>query len=162
MAAPQPIKPSNRNLNIMNKTIIYLVLAVVASGCVSSSVNKPEINTGTEEIEVTGNNSKQVEIWIENTYSQQAASFHLNITEPEVAEVKDSTGQSISELDMGQAAAGSSTVKKVIIVQGNPQALGSLNSGTDQLSLNVTADTSANLTEEQKFNEKNLTLTVQR
>lgn len=79
-----------------------------------------------------------------------------------MANIKDSTGQSVSELDMGQAAAGSSTVKKVIIVQGNPQALGSLNSGTDQLSLNVKADTSANLTEEQKFSEKNLTVTVQR
>jgi len=62
---------------------------------------------------------------------------------------------------MGQAAAGSSTVKKVIIVQGNPKALGSLNSGTDQLELKVSANTSANLTEEEKFNEKNLTVTVE-
>ncbi|EGQ43729.1 MAG: hypothetical protein J07AB43_06060 [Candidatus Nanosalina sp. J07AB43] len=146
----------------MDKIIIYVALAVLASGCVGSSVSSPEINTGTEEIEITGNSSKQVEIWIENTYAQQAASFQLNITKPEVAAVKDSTGQNISELDMGQAAAGSSTVKKVIIIQGNPEALGSLNSGTDQLNLKVTADTSANLTEKQRFSERNLTVTVKK
>ena len=146
----------------MNNIAPCIILAVLCSGCISTSQDKPQIATDKDSIQLEGNSSKQIEIWVKNTYNKRAASFKINITQPEIAVVRDSTKQKTSMLDMGQAASGSNTIKKVINIKSKPNSLGNLNSATDHIKLNLRAETQANLTEEQTKSTKNLTVKVQK
>lgn len=143
--------------------LAIVAAAVTVSGCVgSSSAEGPEIVTGEKEINLNGNSTSQLEVWVSNGFKDRPASFTVNVSSPEIVDVEDSSGEEVSTLDMGQAASGSTTVKKVVIIRGNPDVLGSLNSGTDQIQFRTMAETTGNLTEEERTAMKNVTVTVQR
>jgi phosphopantothenoylcysteine synthetase/decarboxylase len=141
--------------------LLLLAAAITASGC-TGSVSDPEILVK-DKLTIEGNSSQQVEIQVKNTYEEKSASFDVNITAPAIADVVDpENAEKVTKLDMGEATAGSKTVKKVVEVRANPEELGSLNSGTDQIRLLAIAEASGNLSEEQKFSRKNITVTVNR
>ena len=139
---------------------VLLAAIVAVSGCTGNP--NPEIQTGKEEISIQGNSTAQLEVQVKNNYEEKAASFLLNTTSPEIVDVLNSESESQESFNMGEASSGSKTVKKVLVLRGNPGNLGSLNSGTDQLTLNVTAETSGNLTEVEKTASKNVTVTVEK
>lgn len=144
--------------------LLALVAAVVTvSGCVGGSQEAgPEVVTGQDELNLEGNSSSQLEVWVRNGFEERSASFTVNVSSPEIVDVMDSTGEEVSTLEMGEAASGSTTVKKVVVIQGNPDVLGSLNSGTDQITFETVAETTGNLTREERTDEKNVTVTVRR
>jgi len=145
----------------MKKAAGFLLLftAVIVSGCTGSD-NSPGIITGEDEISIQGNSTEQLEVQVKNNFEETPASFQLNITSPELVEVMNSEGEPQTSFDMGEASSGSETVKKVLVVRGNPEELGSLNSGTDQINLKAVAETSQNISEAERTVSKNVTVTV--
>lgn len=145
----------------MKKATGFLLLfaAVIVSGCTAGD-NSPEIITGDEELSIQGNSTEQFEVQVKNNFEEIPASFQLNITSPELIEVMNSENELQTSFDMGEASSGSKTVKKVLIVKGNPEELGSLNSGTDQITLQALAETSQNISESERTSSKNVTVTV--
>ncbi len=139
---------------------ILLAAAIAASGC--TGTQNPEIQTGKDEISIQGNETAQLEVQNKNIYKEKAASFQLNATAPEIVDVLNSESEQQESFNMGEASSGSKTVKKVLLVRGNPGKLGSLNSGTDKIQLDVMAETSGNLTEAEKTASKNVTVTVEK
>jgi hypothetical protein len=148
----------------MNKLagLLLVAVAITVSGCTGSQASGPEIQTK-DSFTIQGNSSKQFEIQVKNTFKERSASFTVNVTAPEIVDVHDlGSGEPVSSLEMGEATAGSKTVKRVIEVKGNPDRLGSLNSGTDQIELTASAQASGNISEAERFSRKNVTVTVGR
>lgn len=145
----------------MKKAAGFLLLftAVIVSGCTAGD-NSPEIITGDDELSIQGNSTEQLEVQVKNNFEEIPASFQLNITSPKLVEVMNSENEPQTSFDMGEAVSGSKTVKKVLVVRGNPGELGSLNSGTDKITLKAIAETSENISESERTASKNVTVTV--
>lgn len=145
----------------MNKIAVsmILILAFIASGCTGDS--SPDIVTGKDKIEIQGNTTEQLEVQIKNNY-EEPASFRLNITSPAIIDVMNSESEVQESFDMGEAASDSSTVKKVLLIQGNPEELGSLDSATDTLRLDTYGDISANISEAERTASRNLSVTLEK
>ncbi|MFB6116830.1 MAG: hypothetical protein ABEK10_04960 [Candidatus Nanosalina sp.] len=142
--------------------VLILVSATVAvSGCTDRATG-PKISSP-DSVKIEGNTTENIEIQVKNTFKDKTASFRVNITSPAIVTPRDpGTRRKISSLEMGEAMAGRKTVKKVLSLEGNPEKLGSLETGTDQLILTAVAQVSGNLTRERRISRKNITVTVKK